>query len=71
MGLGCQECCGSIGVSLWCQQVGGTKGVRSVIIAMVSGVAMVPKMSLGVSSVGGLRTFIGYLRAVRSLEAKR
>ncbi len=61
---------GARGVTM-CQQVGGTKGVRSVGIAMVSCVAMVPEMSLGVRSVGGLRTFIGYLRAVRSLEAKR
>jgi hypothetical protein len=50
-----------LGVSLWCQQVGGTKGVRSVGSAMVSCVAMVPEMSLGVRSVGGLRTVIGYI----------
>ncbi len=50
-----------LGVSLWCQQVGGTKGVRSVGIAMVSCMAMVPEMSLGVRNVGGLRTVIGYI----------
>ncbi len=37
------------------------EGVMSVGSAMVSCVAMVPEISLGVRSVGGLRTVIGYI----------
>ena len=40
---------GARGVTM-CQQVGGTKGVRSVGSAMVSCVAMVSEISLGVRS---------------------
>jgi hypothetical protein len=67
--MGVRSVGGARGVTMVSASRGGTKGVRCVGIAMVLCVAMVPKMSLGIRNVGGLRTAIGYLRAVRSLEA--
>jgi len=64
-----------LGVSIWCRQVDGTKGINK---ASGSGVSVLPWCHVWqwfqkyhwVLEVGGLRTFMGCLRAVRSLEAK-